>query len=221
MSMTLERSMGWLVLVPVKRIAIAKSRLASFAGDARSDLALAMAMDCVSAAMACPAVDAVVVVTDDPDAWRFVELGAQVVADEPDRGLNPALEFAACWVRRTHGDRPVVALSADLPALRPDELEVALAASTGRRAFVSDLAGEGTTMLAADSGFRLDPRFGSASAAAHRSSGAHPIDEPGLASIRRDVDTPGDLAAATALGLGRFTCVVVARLDSTLGTRIA
>jgi 2-phospho-L-lactate guanylyltransferase len=219
--MTLEPPTEWLVIVPVKPIAIAKSRLAPFAGDARSDLALAMAMDCVSAAMASPVVDCVTVVTDDPEAWRFVELGARLVADEPDRGLNPALEFAADRVRQDHGDLPVVALSADLPALRPDELTAALAASKGHRAFVSDVSGEGTTMLAADSGHRLDPRFGPASAAAHRSSGAHPIDGLGLASIRCDVDTPADLAAAIGLGVGPFTRVVVARLDSSLGTRIA
>lgn len=219
--MMVDRRTEWVVLIPVKRVAIAKSRLASFAGVARSDLALAMAMDCVSAALGCPGVDDVVVITDDPDAWRFIELGARVLADEPDRGLNPALEFAASRVRLDDSERPVVALSADLPALRTSELAAALGAATGRRAFVSDAAGDGTTMLAADSGHTLDPRFGPASASAHRSSGAYPIDDPALTSLRRDVDTADDLADAVALGVGPFTRAVVDRLDSTPGARSA
>jgi 2-phospho-L-lactate/phosphoenolpyruvate guanylyltransferase len=220
-SMMGDQRTGWVVVVPVKRVAIAKSRLAAFAGSSRSELALAMAMDCVSAALGCPVVDHVVVVTDDPDAWRFVELGGQVLADEPDRGLNPALEFAESRVRRDDAGCPVAALSADLPALRPGELAAALGAASGRRAFVSDAAGEGTTMLAADSGHSLDPRFGPASAAAHRSSGAYPIDVPALASLRRDVDTAADLADAVGLGLGPFTRVVVDRLGSVPGARSA
>ncbi|HTJ32636.1 MAG TPA: hypothetical protein VL738_05350, partial [Dactylosporangium sp.] len=72
----------------------------------------------------------------------------------------------------------VVALTADLPAMRPEDLESALvaAARTGRRAFVPDLEGTGTVLLAAPAGQSLTPHFGPGSAAAHLRSGAVRLD---------------------------------------------
>ena len=96
-------------------------------------------------------------------------------------------------------------LSADLAALRPAELAAALAAAEEwPRAFVPDAAGAGTTLLTARPGVGLDARYGAGSRAAHRDSGAVELagDWP---SLRRDVDTPADLAAATALGVGPAT----------------
>ena len=58
----------WCLVVPVKRLALAKTRLAEVAGEHRVDLALAFALDTVTAALACDDVRAVVVVTDEPDA---------------------------------------------------------------------------------------------------------------------------------------------------------
>jgi 2-phospho-L-lactate guanylyltransferase len=74
----------WTVLLPVKVLARAKSRLAVLAGDRRGDLALALASDTVTAALACPEVARVVVVTSDPAAGPLLAaLGAVIVADEP------------------------------------------------------------------------------------------------------------------------------------------
>ena len=82
-----EMPLTWSVVIPVKVLARAKSRLAGLAGPARSELALAMAADTVRAAAACPVVATVVVVTDDPAAASALgALGAWVVADEPDAG---------------------------------------------------------------------------------------------------------------------------------------
>ena len=73
-----EMPLTWSVVIPVKVLARAKSRLAGLAGPARSELALAMAADTVRAAAACPAVAAVVVVTDDPAAASVLgALGAR------------------------------------------------------------------------------------------------------------------------------------------------
>ncbi|MGH3123744.1 MAG: DUF2478 domain-containing protein, partial [Streptosporangiaceae bacterium] len=108
----------WSVVIPVKVLARAKSRLAGLAGPARPELALAMAADTVRAAAACPAVAAVVVVTDDPAAASALgALGAQVVADEPDAGLNPALAHGAAVAAASWPDRGTAALAADLPLL--------------------------------------------------------------------------------------------------------
>jgi 2-phospho-L-lactate guanylyltransferase len=100
------------------------------------------------------------------------------------------------------------ALQADLPALRAAELSAALAEAGDRRAFVADAEGTGTTLLLSSPGGELAPRFGAGSARAHAESGANPVTAP-VPTLRRDVDTPRDLAAAERLGLGRWTTAVL------------
>lgn len=193
------------LVVPVKRLARAKTRLDH---PLRAELALAFASDTVTAALASGIGD-VTVITDDPAARvRMAALGARVIADAPDAGLNPALRHAAdtlapdCWVG---------ALSADLPAARPDEFDALLQearAAGGVGSFVPDRSG-GTTVLLRPPGHALDPQFGPDSAAAHRRSGAAAIGA-GLRGLRLDVDTAEDLAAAVAQGVGPHTAAVLA-----------
>jgi 2-phospho-L-lactate guanylyltransferase len=201
----------WSVVVPAKRLAAAKTRLTPLTAAlgaqlpaAHRDLVLALLADTVAAALASPAVGLVLVVTDEPAAAELVTgLGARTVADQPDAGLNAALAHGARTARAA-APGPVAALSSDLPALRPAELTAALQAAGGvPRAFVADVPGSGTTLLAARDG-ELDPRFGRGSAAAHAAAGAVPLDGdwPGL---RQDVDTPADLQAARRLGAGPRT----------------
>jgi 2-phospho-L-lactate guanylyltransferase len=199
------------VVVPAKRLALAKTRLRPLTDGARvahTDVVLALLADTVVAALDCPRVQRVLVVTDDPAAAETVRaLGAATVADEPDEGLNPALAHGA----RSLGAEAVAALSSDLPALRPEELAAALeAAGAAPRCFVADAEGTGTTLLTAVRA-PLDPRFGTGSAAAHRASGAVLLDGdwPGLAT---DVDTEAALRAALSLGVGPATAAVAARL---------
>lgn len=202
----------WSIVVPAKRLALAKTRLRplteALGGASHDDLVLALLADTVAAAVACPSVAEVVVVTDDPDAAGAVRpLGARTLADEPDRGLNPALEHGA-----RHASCPAVAaLSSDLPALRPAELAAALrAAEAAPRCFVPDAHGTGTTLLTA-LGTVLLPRFGAASAREHRDGGAVGLtgDWPGLV---QDVDTEEDLRAAVLLGAGPRTTTFAQRL---------
>jgi 2-phospho-L-lactate guanylyltransferase len=206
------------VVVPAKRLAVAKTRLrpltaglpAAGAGPSMHErLVLAFLADTVAAAIACPAVDGVWVVTDDPAASEVVRaLGARAVADEPDNGLNPALEHGA---RAAAGTAAVAALSSDLPALRPGELAAALsAAGSAPRCFVPDEQGTGTTLLTAV-GTALRPRFGPGSADAHLTSGAVLLTGP-WPGLARDVDTDADLRAALALGVGPATAELADRL---------
>jgi 2-phospho-L-lactate guanylyltransferase len=82
--MTYSARFSWTVLLPVKVLARAKSRLAVLAGDRRRELALALASDTVTAVLGCPEVARVVVITSDPVAGPLLAgLGAVVVADEP------------------------------------------------------------------------------------------------------------------------------------------
>jgi 2-phospho-L-lactate guanylyltransferase len=203
---------AWSIVVPAKRLALAKTRLTplpeGLAGPpaaAHDRLVLALLADTVAAALASPAVAGVLVVTDDPDAAAAgTRLGARTVPDEPDRGLNPALVHGA----RAAGAAAVAALSSDLPALRPEELTAALAAAEAApRCFVADAHGTGTTLLTAV-GTDLSPAFGAGSAQRHAAGGAVPLTGawPGLT---HDVDTPADLRAALALGVGPHTAALL------------
>ena len=166
----------------------------------RVDLALAFALDTVTAALASDAVRAVIVVTHEPEALRtLTELGALVVSDEPDAGLNPALVHGATVAARAHPGTAVGALSADLPALRPDELSAALAAAMDvGTAFVRDAQGSGTTTLLARRAGDFAPAFGPESAAAHLRGGAVELHGDAFPSLRQDVDTAADLEQALA-----------------------
>lgn len=185
----------WSVLVPVKRLPVAKTRLA-LPEAARADLALAMACDVVRAALDCPAVTDVVVISDDSRARAAVlALGASVLDDEPDAGLNPALSHGFRTVRAAAPGAGVAVVSSDVPGATPAELTVVLSAASGHeRAFLADLSGTGTTVLTAGAGAELEPHYGPGSAAAHEACGHRrlAVSAPGLSC---DVDTVEDLVA--------------------------
>jgi 2-phospho-L-lactate guanylyltransferase len=239
--MTDDARFSWTVLLPVKVLAQAKSRLAVLAGDRRRELALALAGDTVAAAIACPEVAQVVVVTSDPVAGQLLSaLGAVVVPDGPgplgagppghvaagpvpaaadglgvQEGLNAALRHGAAEAARRWPGTGLAALTADLPALRPAELAAALraaAAAGGPAAFVPDAAGVGTTLYAARSLEEFRPRFGGASRARHAVSGATELSLADHPGLRRDVDTADDLRAALAIGAGPRTTALAVEL---------
>lgn len=210
----------WSLVVPLKPLSVAKSRLAEAAGPDRAGLALAFAQDTVAAALACGAVRDVVVVTDDPLAGaELAHLGAWIVPDAPGAGLNAALAHGARAVRAARAEAAVAAMNADLPALRPSELlRVLERAGDFARAFLADAAGIGTTLLSAAPGVELAPAFGGASRLRHSASGAVEIAVRGVDSVRRDVDTGSDLRAAAALGLGPYTARYSAGMQATAFT---
>ena len=214
MASPVQQQGRWGVVVPVKRLAVAKSRLAGYGDPTRRRLALAFAEDVVAAAVACRVVERVLVVTDDEQAAAaLAALGAEVAPDDPDDGLNPALSHGADLLRAAQPQLGVVTLSSDLPALRPDDLTAVLSAvPPGQRAFVADEGGRGTTLLAASAPSPLLPSYGPGSCARHLASGAGRL--PGTPRLRRDVDTPQDLQAALALGVGQRTTAAVVGLPA-------
>lgn len=202
-----DEQVRWGVVVPVKHLDVAKSRLAVLGDEARRALALAFARDVVAAAVACRAVGRVLVVTDDPQAVRALAgTGAHVVADDPAAGLNAALAHGAAALTGVAGLAGVAAVSADLPCFTPDDLDDVLRRAT-RRSVVPDAAGAGTTLLVAPRGAPLAPSFGPGSLGRHVAGGAVVLDAaPGA---RRDVDTPDDLRAAERLGVGPATAAAL------------
>jgi 2-phospho-L-lactate/phosphoenolpyruvate guanylyltransferase len=199
----------WSMLIPVKRLAIAKTRLA-LPDEARMELALALACDTVSAVLRCAAVaEAVVITSDARAAGALTALGARVVDDVPDIGLNPALVHGAAVAARPR----VAALSSDLPALRSADLDAGLRlARVHGLAVVADASGSGTTMLAASSIGEFSPRFGLDSRAAHVGAGAVDLSADAAPSLRHDVDTLAALRIAVGLGVGPETIRVLAAL---------
>src|SRR3954470_9682553 len=89
----------WSVVVPAKRLAVAKTRLRPLTDGARvghADVVLALLADTVAAALDCPRVAQVLVVAAARAAAEMARgRGAGTVADEPDEGLTPALVHGA------------------------------------------------------------------------------------------------------------------------------
>ncbi|MGA6159936.1 2-phospho-L-lactate guanylyltransferase [Stenotrophomonas sp. NPDC087984] len=207
----------WTVLLPVKPFALGKSRLGSWAGAARRDIARAVFLDTMDAILHTPEVCRLIVVTADPEAHALAAgAGAEGIHEASVGGLNAAARLgAAAAAGHGAGARtdPVAVVAADLPALKPRELASVLAeASRHPRAVLSDHRGHGSTVLTAQDPSFLLPGFEGASRARHAANGAYEIAHSGVPGARLDIDVPGDLALAAALGLGTHTAAVQANL---------
>lgn len=215
---------AWTVVVPVKSLTAAKSRLAPEHTPAeRAALARAFALDTVDAARTARTVRRVVVVSDEPAIERELREvpGVEVVPEVGPRGLASAIAHGVA-VARAEADVAVAVLLGDVPALRAGDLDRALeVAARHPLAFVPDAEGTGTTLATARAGEPLVAHFGSDSAARHAGAGfadlaaAHPgAIAPGL---RRDVDTAEELREAVALGVGVRTSAVLRTLPDLAG----
>lgn len=200
----------WHLVLPVKGTSDAKSRLQVGPdlgrGLDRVELARAMAMDALDAALASSSVASVLVVTSDArTADAATAAGAQVEPD-PGQGLNAAVRRGRDVVASRSG--PVAALLADVPALRPQDLTAALSACGAYdAAYVPDAEGDGTVLLAAVRAEDLQPAFGDGSAARHDLVAKRL--ELDLPRLRRDVDVASALRAAQALGVGERTAALL------------
>ena len=201
-------SQQYAVVVPVKPPAHGKSRLVGLTDRQRRDLAAAFALDTVAACLDAARVGAVLVVTDDVAfSDRLSGLGCAAIPDGVTGDLNGSLRQAAAEARRRWPELVPAALCADLPALRPADLDEALAAAGAHAAsFVADAEGTGTTLYTAAYD-AFDPRFGPDSRRAHLDAGAAEITGE-LATLRRDVDDLAGLRAASGLGLGTHSAAV-------------
>lgn len=190
----------WTVVVPVKSAARGKTRL-----GAPESVTRAIALDTIAAVAACDRVSRTVVVTDDDsiaaELADTLDVRAEPETDSTDdaaldaeRGLHAAVRAG---LQGAAG--PVAIVHADLPALDPADLaDVLDAASTHPLGVVSDAEGEGSTVLTALDPDRLQPLFGRGSFRRHAERGHASL--PAAQSVRRDVDTPEQLAALASRG---------------------
>ncbi len=189
-------------VLPVKRFAAAKQRLAAGMGAThRAELATAMLEDVLEAIDEARSIEHTVVVTSEPRAIELARtMGCELVAD-PDEGGHSGAALAGVARARELGAECVVLLPIDCPLLDPRELERLLTGMPERYvAIVPDRHGTGTNALALAPPDAIEPSFGEGSCARHvaaaRESGTpYAVEE--LPSLALDLDTPADIVALT------------------------
>ncbi|HUC07733.1 MAG TPA: 2-phospho-L-lactate guanylyltransferase [Solirubrobacterales bacterium] len=191
-----------IAILPVKRFAAAKQRLAPGMGSThRAELAAAMLEDVLEAIGAARSIEGVIVVSSEPRAIELAKTsGAEVLAD-PDRGGHSGAALAGIARARELGADCVVLLPIDCPLLATRELERLLTGMPERYvAIVPDRHGSGTNALALAPPGAIEPSFGEGSCARHvaaaRAAGM-PFGVEELPSLALDLDTPADVVALT------------------------
>jgi len=183
----------WAV-VPVKRLAQAKHRLASvLEPEPRRQLAAAMLRDVLAALTATPGLDRIVLATSEPTATAF---GCPVV-DDGGGGLNAAIARAATVAEAAGAERMLV-VAADVPLVTAPEIARVLAAGMEAPVIiVPDDKGLGTNALLLSPPAAIAPRFGADSRKRHTAEAGNrdlPSRELRLPNLGFDVDEPADLA---------------------------
>jgi 2-phospho-L-lactate/phosphoenolpyruvate guanylyltransferase len=180
------------VLVPVKRLDGAKSRLsAALQPEERAELMRSMLGDVLEAVRAA-AVGPVTIVSSEPFA-------VDGVPRFDDRGL-PWNDALAAAMREVVREECAAVVSADLPRLRADEVAQLVAAAPARGLAIARAQDGGTNAVAMRPPGVVTTHFGEpGSCAVHVRTAeeagleAVVVDLPGLAF---DLDTPEDLARA-------------------------
>ena len=202
---------GLCVIVPVKGLGDAKSRLAAvLTPPQRASLVLAMLEDVLIAVRAAHAGLLLLVTPDEEYAPAAERAGAELIADAGG-GYNAAVAQALAAAAAREAGAALV-LPADQPRAQPSELRTALAALEEHAAVVAPSRDGGTGLLGLRPPDAIAPAFGIGSAARHRALG----EAAGLAvawlelpSLRDDIDEAGDLLTG-ATPLGEATAAFVA-----------
>jgi len=189
-------------VLPVKRFAEAKQRLATGMDDERREaLVAAMLEDTLEAIGAARAVERTIVVSGEPRAQELAAAaGVELLPDPSDEGHVAA---ALAGIARAEADAAecVVLLPGDCPLLDPRELDHLLTGLPASFvAVVPDRHGSGTNALVLAPPGAIRPAFGEGSCARHvaaaREAGApYAVEE--LPSLGLDLDTPADVVALT------------------------
>ncbi|MCC6295765.1 MAG: 2-phospho-L-lactate guanylyltransferase [Pseudomonadales bacterium] len=205
------------VLIPVKPLATAKTRLAEVLAPAeRRALVLAMLDDVLDALAGVPGLAGVALVGGDAELARHLTGRQLRLLAEPDPGLNAALRAASAELATVGAGRLLI-LPADIPALDRAAVESLLAIDGEPAvALVAASADGGTNALLLSPPGLLDPAFGPGSCARYRQAAAALGVAPrvlDLPQVALDIDRPGDLLALESLAGAPRTRALLRRFD--------
>lgn len=194
-------------IVPLKGLERAKQRLASvLSAEERRSLMLAMARDVLSALARSTRLAGTLIVSRTPEADALAQaFGTERFAERPDADLSEALTQAASYLHDQLGAAGVFIVPADIPLLRADEVDAAIAQHI-RVTIMPDDEAVGTNGLILTPGDTMKLLFDGRSFQPHlesaRLAGLDPSVFP-MPGFALDIDTPQDLA--TLLKDGRNT----------------
>jgi 2-phospho-L-lactate/phosphoenolpyruvate guanylyltransferase len=190
--------MSTFAILPMKTFDVAKSRLApEITAGTRKALAEVMFSDVLTALRRTPAIDRIIVITNDNQAERIAGgHGASVLADTGEShndaamlGINQALRLGA---------KRALLVPGDCPLLDPEELGELLAygVPTPSALIIPDRHGAGTNALLLTPPAALTPAFGEGSCERHFQLATAQGVTPEVVAVRSlalDIDTPEDL----------------------------
>jgi len=189
-------------VVPVKRFAVAKSRLApGIEAERKPELIAAMVADVLEAIGAARMIERTIVVSQEPEAAALAAAaGAELVSDFEDSS-HSAAALAGIATAEASGAACVALLPGDCPLLDPRELDKMLTGVPDPYvAVIPDRHGTGTNALVLAPPSAIEPSFGEGSrdrhVAAARAAGI-PYGVEELPSLGLDLDTPADIVALT------------------------
>jgi FO synthase len=186
-------------IVPVKRLAMAKRRLADILGEAREEFAYLLACRTLDVLQGGALFEGIVVVTPDPRIATAARMRGAIVVDDGDGSLNEACAL---------GLARAAACGANLGMLLPSDLATLTAESLARlvRTYLSACEtrepsvglvrckeGTGTNLVLVDPAASFRPSFGPGSFSRHwreAGSAAYELREP---AVSFDIDSPEDL----------------------------
>jgi len=209
-------------LVPVKRLAVAKSRLLPWLGpEGVRALTLAMLGDVLEALLGAPEIGAVAIVTEDDEAARAARAAGAEAIVLADEGLNPSL--VAAGARIAGPDEALLIVLGDVAGATAQDvsaLAAALAELGGRGVVLAPSNDGGTAALLRAPRDVIAPAFGGASAAAHRALAERagvPLRELARPGLGLDLDCADDVRSflAAAAGGRRTRATLAARLPRT------
>jgi 2-phospho-L-lactate guanylyltransferase len=200
-------------LIPMKGLAEAKMRLADALDQhERTDLALAMLVDVVTACVDSEMFDTIGVVSSDSEVfWQVRELGATPIPEPATlSGLNDGLTFGVRYLARRVGCDEVVIFPADVPLARPMDMCTVVNALAGadKRIVLVRAGDNGTNALGLRPPEVIPMRFGVNSASAHRSeaeAAGVEVVELELERLAFDVDAARDVATQSSRAVGAAT----------------
>lgn len=193
-------------VLPVKRFARAKSRLADAVGPpGRAALMRAMLADVVASLDRAQAVERVIVVTGEGRAERVAMEAAtrlatpiEVLQERDEQGHSAAAVLGIIRALALGAECSAL-LPGDCPLLDAAELDAALGRmAPGRVAVIPDRHGTGTNGLLLSPADAIGPAFGEGSCERHLDRARRAGHEAALeeiSSLALDLDTPGDLDA--------------------------